>query len=135
MLLARGGLIRALGIRKREVFMRRVRVKPSKEVSLVSVVGGMVMVVIGVIWAIPTFGAFGVAWTIFALAITGYHAFNAFSSRGVATQEIDVEGFDSTPVTEGDESERLQRLESLRARNLITEEEYERKRAEIIERL
>ncbi len=75
------------------------------------------------------------AWTIFALAITGYHAFNAFSSRGVATQEIDVEGFDSAPVTEGDESERMQRLESLRARSLITEEEYERKRAEIIERL
>lgn len=115
--------------------MKRVRVKPSKEVSLVSLVGGIAMIVFGVIWAIPTFGAFGVVWTIFALAITGYHAFNAFSGKGVATQEIDVEGFDSAPVTANDESERLQRLEGLRARNLITEEEYQRKRAEIIERL
>ena len=113
--------------------MRRVRIKPSKEMSLVSLVGGIVFIGLGVMWAVPTFGAFGVAWTIFALAIAGYHTLNAFSGRGVATEEIDVEGFDSAPIT--GESGRLQRLESLRARNLITEEEYQRKRAEIIERL
>ncbi len=54
--------------------MKRVRVKPSKEVSLVTMVGGIVMIVLGVIWVIPTFGAFGIVWTIFAVAITDYHA-------------------------------------------------------------
>lgn len=103
--------------------------------SVVSVVGGLVMAVLGVVWAIPTFGAFGVAWTLIALAITGYHAFNAFSDRGVATQEIDVEGFGATPAAEDTDADRLERLESLRARKLITEEEYREKRAEIIERL
>ena len=115
--------------------MRRIRVKPSREMSLFGLVGGIAFIGLGVVWAIPTFGAFGVVWTIFALAVTGYHAFNAFSGRGIATEEIDVEGFDSAPVRDGDEADRLRRLESLRARNLITEEEYQRKRAGIIERL
>ena len=115
--------------------MPRARIKPSKGVSLLVVVGGLVMVVIGVTWVIPTFGAFGFAWTFFALAITGYHAFNVFSDKGAAVQEIDVEGFGGMPVVENNAANRLEQLESLRSRALITEEEYQEKRTQIIKQL
>src|SRR5882672_6474863 len=104
----------------------KMRVKPSKASSLISVVAGVAMVGMGVAWVVPKFGAFGVIWILMAVIITGYHVLNLVSGRGVAVREIDVEGVNSA---------RLQRLENLRASNLITESEYQAKRAEIIDRL
>jgi len=111
----------------------RVRVKPSKATSIVSIVAGLVLIVFGITLVIPKFGAFGVAWTLVAIVIVGYHVFNIVSRRGVAVTEMDVEGFDSG--SDDDSSSRLQHLENLRATNLITEQEYQRKRAEIVARL
>lgn len=68
----------------------RIRVKPSKATSLISVVAGAVMVGVGVFWIVPKFGVFGVAWTVIAIVITGYHILNIVSGRGVAVQEMDV---------------------------------------------
>jgi hypothetical protein len=115
--------------------MRRVRVKPSKGMSLLTLVCGIVLLVFVVGRGLPMSGGFGVVWIFFLLAIIAYHAFNAFSDRGAATQEIDVEGVEPDPRTEGNAADRLERLEGLRAKNLITEDEYRKKRAEIIEHL
>jgi uncharacterized YccA/Bax inhibitor family protein len=125
----------ALDVRIHEVNVRRVRVKPSKGMSLLTVVGGILMLVFVVGRGLPMSDGFGVVWIFFLLAIIAYHAFNAFSDRGAATQEIDVEGFEPKPLAGGNAADRLEHLESLRAKNLITEEEYRKKRAEIIEQL
>jgi cytochrome c-type biogenesis protein CcmH/NrfG len=95
---------------------------------------GAVFVGIGLFFAIPVFGAFGIFWTFVAAAITIFHAFNVFSERGVATTEIDVE-VDGIPTNQREEmpfDERLRRLEQLRHDALISEEEYQHKRREIL---
>jgi Short C-terminal domain len=112
----------------------KARVKPGKGVSFIAAVLGLGMIVVGGLWVIPRFGSFGIVWVIGAVAITGYHLFNVFSRDGVAIQEIDVD-VGGAGVGGGDTSARLQELNHLRAGNLITEEEYQRKRAEIIRRL
>lgn len=115
--------------------MRRVRVKPSKGMSCLTLVGGIVMLAFVIGQGIPMSDGFVVVWILFMLAIIAYHAFNAFSDRGAATHEVDVEGFESDPLAGGNAADRLERLESLRAKNLITKDEYRKKRAEIIEQL
>ena len=53
-------------------------------------------------------------------------------AEALRLKKCDVESFDSCSLADDDESNRLLRLESMRARNLITEEEYQRKRREIL---
>jgi cytochrome c-type biogenesis protein CcmH/NrfG len=93
---------------------------------------GIVFVCIGLFVAIPMAGAFGVFWTLVAVAITIFSAMNVFSPRGLAHTEIEVEnnsrfGDDALPF-----DERLRRLEKLRSDQLISDEEYQRKRQEIM---
>jgi len=105
----------------------RFRVKPSKSQSLVGMIAGLVFVVIG-FSLMPMMGMFGIIWTLFALAIGGMHAYNFFSNRGVASWEIDV---DSTN-REGDFEARLRKLKRLKEDGLISENEFEKKRTEIM---
>ena len=106
---------------------RRVRVKPSKSQSLVGMIAGAVFVVIG-ISLMPMMGTFGLIWTLFALAIAGMHAFNFFSNKGVASWEIDVNSTDR----EDDFEERLRKLNRLKEDGLINDNEFEKKRNEIM---
>jgi putative oligomerization/nucleic acid binding protein len=115
--------------------MRRVRIKPGKGTSFITMIGGIFMIGFGITEAIPTFGNFGVLWTLMAFAITAYSAFNAFSDRGLATQEIEVEDSSDSDMAQTDVADRLERLKSLRMDGLITEEEYQRKRNEIVKAL
>ncbi|WP_425800884.1 SHOCT domain-containing protein [Desulfitobacterium sp. Sab5] len=111
--------------------MGRVRVKPSKSQSFVGMIAGGVFAIIGfsVFWRA---GLFGVIWTLMALAITGLHAYNYFSNKGIASWEIDVEA-NSQLTSEKDDFEfRLRKLNRLKEDGLITETEFEKKRAEII---
>jgi cytochrome c-type biogenesis protein CcmH/NrfG len=93
---------------------------------------GIIFVGIGLIVVIPTFGALGVFWTLVAAAIAVFFAVNTFSRSGLAHTEIEVEnnsrfGDDALPF-----DERLRRLEKLRSDQLISDEEYQRKRQEIM---
>jgi hypothetical protein len=112
--------------------MARIRVKPSRSQAMLGMVMGVLFVGIGLFAVIPIFGAFGIVWTLMAVAITVYSAINVFSPRGLAHTEIDIER-DAEPQ-EGDLQfdERLRRLERLRDERLISEAEYERKREEIM---
>jgi hypothetical protein len=112
--------------------MARIRVKPSRSQSALGMVMGIVFVGIGLFAVIPIFGAFGMVWTLMAAAITVYFAINAFSPRGLAHTEIDIEHDAKPQEGELQFDERLRRLERLREERLISEEEYQRKREEIM---
>ena len=120
--------------------MRRKRVtyRPGKASGVFGIVWGGVFVLIGLFVAIPVFGPFGILWTLMAVAITGYNAYMSFG-KGYAGPKIHIEeegrgepeGQPHTPSAE----ERLTELRGLYDRRLITQEEYERKRREILEEL
>jgi hypothetical protein len=109
--------------------MRRVRIKPSKSTSLITMIAGIFMIGFGIMEAIPASGDLGILFTLMVVAITAYSAFNAFSDRGLATQEIEIEDAGDSDMVHDDVADRLERLKSLRMDGLITEEEYQRKEA------
>ena len=124
---------------------RRIKVKPGKTQSKFSFFVGLAFVLIGVVVVIPTFGPFGILWT----AVAGYIAFshykNGFTSEGVPTHEIEIDddqGYGYTNMSdysapqytsENDIEVKLRKLEDLYNKDLITSEEYEKKRQEILD--
>ena len=117
---------------------RRVTYRPSKAQAGFSTVVGALFVLIGVFVAIPSFGAFGVVWTLIALGITVYNAYMAFGGKYIGP-EINIEdeaapgpGPQDAPM---DIEGRLTALAGLREKGLISEEEYEEKRREILNEL
>ncbi|UUZ79086.1 SHOCT domain-containing protein [Paenibacillus sp. P26] len=112
----------------------RGRIRPSKASSLMGMIVGGVFVVIG-LTVISSFGWFGVFWTLMALGITIGHAVNFFGKRGISSWEVEMQPPEQrAPHRESavDFETKLRRLERLKAEGLITEEEYHRKRAEIL---
>jgi hypothetical protein len=106
----------------------RVGVKPGKAASVAGMVVGGLFLLLGVTIVLPTFGMFGVIWTLMAGVIAVFYAYNFFSSRGASAYEINVDAPDQV----GDLDASLRKLAQLKADGLITEEEYERKRAQIM---
>ena len=121
---------------------RRIRVRPGRAASLMSFVVGIAFVVIGLLAVIPMAGPFGLLWTGVAVAITVMNGVNAFGKKGVASMEIETEEPEAAPAEEEthdhipsmalDVRERLEQLKDLREAGLITGEEYETKREEIL---
>ncbi|WP_144933233.1 SHOCT domain-containing protein [Paenibacillus sp. 32O-W] len=114
----------------------RGRVRPSKPASFLGMIVGIVFVIIGFTMVMPMGGIFGVLWTVIAIAITGYHGYNLFSSQGAAEWEVDVRP--DRPLNRSmeeagvDFEEKLRKLERLRREGLITEEEFKQKRDEVM---
>ena len=118
--------------------MRRKRVtyRPSKSQSIFGGVVGLVFVGIGAAVAIPAFGFFGIFWTLVALGITIFNFYQAFG-KGYVGPEIHIEDEDGTENASATSptAVRLQQLQSLYDQGLITDEEYEAKRQEILREL
>ena len=93
---------------------RRVTYRPSKVSGAFGLIFGCVFVLIGIFVVIPSAGAFGILWTLLAVCITGYNAYVAFGKKYIGPEE------------------RLRKLRELYDQRLITEEEYEAKRREIL---
>lgn len=114
---------------------RNIKIRPGKTQSAIGFVAGLIFVGIGLFVVVPTFGVFGILWTLIAVALTAVNGANAFGKKGVASHEIMVEedGADGggRPLAE----ERLREARDLYDRGLITKEEYEAKRAEILKEL
>ena len=113
---------------------RRVTYRPSKASGIFGIIWGGLFVVIGLVVVIPNFGAFGILWTLAALAITGMNAYHAFG-KGNVGPEIHIEDEGDDIPSAGSAEERLTELRNLYDRRLITDEEYEAKRKEILDQL
>ena len=125
---------------------KRVTYRPSKSGSVLGGVVGVIFVLIGLFVVIPTFsmgggfGAiFGVFWTILAAVIAGMNFYQAFG-KGYIGPEIHIEEEGKSEHAQdapapGDAQARLTELRTLYDQRLITQEEYEQKRKEILEEL
>ena len=113
---------------------RNIKVKPGKAQSTMGFVTGLIFVGIGLFVVIPVFGPFGIFWTLIAVAITVTNGINAFGKKGVASHEIVVEDGRSEEERSSAE-QRLEEARNLYDRRLVTKEEYEAKRAEILKDL
>jgi hypothetical protein len=116
---------------------RRITYRPSKQQSIFGGVMGAVFVGIGIFVVIPIFGAFGGLWPLLAGGITGFNLY-AGVSKNYAGPEIRVEEDGSQARNDSDADGSARRLEELRTlydRRLITQEEYEEKRKDILKEL
>ena len=105
---------------------RRIHVRPGKSQSKVGFAVGIIFCLIGIFVAIPIFGLFGILWTAVAGWIAYTHYRNGFTDKHIDSQVIEIED-DGEDV-----EERLRKLQSLYDQALITREEYEQKRKEIL---
>ena len=112
---------------------KRVTYRPNKAGGVFGVIWGGLFVLIGLVFIIPTFGGFGIIWTLGALAITVVNAYRTFGKTYVGP-EIYIEDDGAEPAPSSIE-ERLRELRNLYDRSLITEEEYEAKKQEILREL
>ena len=128
---------------------RRVRVQPSKPAMILSLCVGIIFVLVGIFIAIPTFGLFGIFWTLVAVFITVGNVAPMFGKEGHTRQIIIEDEYEdltddpdlldpntsaSAPYA-SDAEQRLQELQNLYTKGLITRDEYDEKRAEILKEL
>ena len=116
---------------------KKIEVKPGKTQSRIGFFVGIVFVLIGCFVVIPQTGFFGIIWTAFAGIIAFTHYKNGFSDKGAATHEIIIEdGMDvAGTYDDGEDIEvKLIKLSSLYEQRLITKEEYDEKRKELLDK-
>jgi hypothetical protein len=106
-------------------------VKPSKGQSFIGMIAGIIFVMIGITMVIPNAGLFGYAWTGIAVIITIANATNAFSDRGIANYEINVEEHLTKEVD--DFEVKLRKLNKLRNDGIITENEFIKQKEKIFD--
>lgn len=126
---------------------KRVTYRPSKAQGAFGMIWGGVFVLIGLFVVVPTFGAFGLLWTIAAIAMTAYQGYLAFG-KNYAGPEIQIEedeNFQRETGSSPDSADhnhisstaltpqkRLEQLNTLKDAGLLTDQEYKQKRQEIL---
>ena len=111
---------------------RRVKLKPSRASSILGLCMGALMCVIGLFFAVPTFGLVGILWTVMAACITAYAAMPLFREDGSDGRTVIIEDEDDPA---GDAEQRLRSLQDLLDKGLITREESDQKRRDVIDKL
>ncbi len=109
----------------------KVTYRPGTSSGIMGLIFGSVFVLLGIFVAI--------LWTLLAVCITGFNAYQAFgkSYQGPEIhfeQDGEIPGSSGTSPT-GETEQRLKELRALYDQRLITQEEYDRKREEILNRL
>lgn len=119
---------------------KKIYVKPSKSNSKFAFFVGVGMCLFGIFVAIPIFKLFGVLWTLVLVGITYSHWKNAFTDSGEPTKVIEIE--DKVDMMKNGQNgsfhnveERLKSLQNLYEQRLITKEEYDQKKQEILKEL
>ncbi len=119
---------------------QRYTSRPSPALSALAAAVGIFMVLfVGVLALFPgsksvMIPLFFVVWVLVAAGVIAYHWTNATRRGGVPTNIIESEE-DAGDVPPRPAADRLQELEDLRARQLISEPEYQAKRQEILREL
>jgi hypothetical protein len=116
---------------------RNIKVKPGKGQSMAGFFMGIVFCLIGLFIVIPTIGPFGIFWTIVAAVITFTNGYNAFTDKGIASHEITIDDeYNQYTQDKSDNSktseERLNELQGLYNKSMITYDEYQEKRKKIL---
>ena len=133
---------------------KRIHVRPGKGQSKVGFAVGIIFCLIGVVFVIPTFGLFGIFWTAVAGWIAYSHYRNGFTDEPIDSHVIDIEddgqnvtatryggvyrsySYEEEEAGNADSVEaRLRKLQSLYDQSLITYEEYDQKKKEILDEL
>jgi len=143
---------------------KKIHVRPGKTQSKAGFIVGIIFCLIGIVVVIPIFGPFGILWTAAAGWIAYSHYRNGFTDKPIATQVIEVEGdgeditvtrhsglgthsyaaenvnseygaSEREKVPQESVEERLRKLQRLYDQMLITREEYEAKKKDILEEL
>lgn len=109
---------------------RKIKVKPGKGQAEIGFFAGIAFVIIGLLVMIPTFGLIGILWTCIAGFICYSHFKNAYTDEGMPTYEISID--EEVKGNVSDIEERLRKLEHLYNSGLITRDEYDKKREEIL---
>jgi hypothetical protein len=126
-----------------------MNVIPNKASSVIQVVLGFAFLIFGAALVFPRAGEvsepelglllmlFGVIWVIACVAVVGHGVYYLSKRNPAGLYSIEVETV--RPVSEergdvisADFDARLRKLESLKKEGLITDDEYKRKRAEIM---
>lgn len=113
----------------------RGRIRPSKPMSALGMVIGIVFIFIGIFIVIPNAGIFGIVWTLFAVIGVVYYAVNVFSEEGISHEVVDFESDLSNKENEESVESRLEILESLKQKGLISDREYQEQREKILKEL
>ena len=112
--------------------------RPGRVIGLVGCVIGLVLAIIGVVYFVPKFKVIGIMWTVVALAMIGFNAYCAFSKKFNASLALTETQSRSEDPQEGESTEiedRLVKLRSLYEKGLISAEEYDSKRRDILSEL
>ena len=119
---------------------KRVTYRPSKTGSAFGGIVGIIFILIGLFVVIPATSMaggfamiFGILWTAIAAGIPVMNFYQAFGKKYVGP-EIRIEEEEARPAASAgpDAKKRLEQLEELKKAGLVTEEEYRKKRAEIL---
>lgn len=117
---------------------RNIHYKPSRAASIFGGIVGCAMGIFG-LFAIPDMGALIGFKAIWCLMAFGMGIYNFLLAAGVVKYnggyEITDETDDGAKERKSDAEARLEELQTLYDRRLITEEEYQEKRRDILDRL
>ena len=113
---------------------QKVTYRPGKAAGIFGLIFGAIFVVIGIVVAIPNFGAFGILWTLAAAVITAYNAYYAFGGK-YAGPEIHIESEEDEEQAREEARVRIMALEEQYNSGLVSYDEYVAKRQEIISQL
>ena len=115
---------------------RRMRYQPSKGQCIFAGIVGIFFCLIGFTTVLPGAGIFGLVWTAIVVAFTVNSFRMAAGKKGfMGSYVIEEENSDAETPGEQSVEERLKELQSLYDQRLITTEEYENKRQEILKEL
>ena len=141
-----------------DIMSKKIHIRPSSSQSKVGFAVGIIFCLIGLFVAIPIFGPFGILWTAVAGWITYTHWRNGFTDKKISSRVIEIEDTEDGNVTvtshqgfgnyyesfetskqdsgkDGTIESRLKSLQSLYDQRLITKEEYDVKKQEILKEL
>lgn len=129
--------------------MKTLNVKPSKPASVGVLIGVSFMIVFGIGFAVLVgsvlvdneapiamsivFYVFMIGWEGTAIFILVYHILNLKRAKGLPLVEIETEPDSQADHTNGDPMQRLRDLEGLKRDGIINEDEFRRKREEILQ--
>ena len=118
--------------------MTTVHVRPGRAASLAGLLVGVAFLVFGIVFLVVLLQedsmvgvAFMSLWIFVVGLIIALNAYHLITRK--AMLDIDTEGGTAIPGSDADFDRKLRRLEDLKKDRLISEEEYKRKRAEILD--